>query len=487
MVRIPESYNLPPTTSVGLGGLPDWVLIYDENEDDTTMDARYCASCFRGSFESPFASFSAALKSLPVVYSDAIQDSEVNHIKNSLNIYTYELERLENWIASKWLPSISEMVTLAKMLRDNPENFGDAIFTALHRKWLTETSKIKLSLIYSMFHTISKSFDYAEIVDSIYDVAVEAQGMIRTFQNSIKLMNKNKESMEKMSDSFRKLWNSALLQGRGLAHDVNNILSPMIGWGSLVQEALKNNKVYDVNYAVEKFLSAVSFLNFSSFLSSTQMAERLVSNRAVKSEIEMIVGNIPDFSLPEEHRFSIFRVIYELILNAIKYADKSKPAFVDGQPKSENSRYVRIYGEETDKHVSIFVEDNGIGMNDVEEAMKAGVRLSPNAAEGTGTGLGSIKNSVTTMGGIFHLESKLGKGTKATITFPKFVLSGGSGNSFTKGRDSTSSKSGYSGSGFDMSGETFILPRFTPQRSVVPFIGVYFPPVQNPILPLYCF
>ena len=50
-------------------------------------------------------------------------------------------------------------------------------------------------------------------------------------------------------------------------------------------------------------------------------------------------------------RSLMMRVFYNLLRNAVKYSDSS-----------EQSSYIKVYGSESDQHVAVRIEDNGVGV-----------------------------------------------------------------------------------------------------------------------------
>ncbi|MGD8320750.1 MAG: ATP-binding protein, partial [Gemmatimonadota bacterium] len=75
---------------------------------------------------------------------------------------------------------------------------------------------------------------------------------------------------------------------------------------------------------------------------------------------------------------------------------------------------VRIRARRQDKHVSLEVEDNGIGIapDDLPRALRAFERLDPTRFPGTGVGLSIVHKGVERMGGEVGVrESGAGKGT----------------------------------------------------------------------------
>lgn len=107
------------------------------------------------------------------------------------------------------------------------------------------------------------------------------------------------------------------------------------------------------------------------------------SNAKTKIEFQYLVQKP---NLPKNYEIVIYRIIQELLINALKYADASEILVSCSQNKDT---------------FFITVEDNGIGFN--------------TALKSTGMGLRNIKNRVEILKGKLEIESVLNKGTSAYI------------------------------------------------------------------------
>jgi len=92
----------------------------------------------------------------------------------------------------------------------------------------------------------------------------------------------------------------------------------------------------------------------------------------------------------EKTRVILFRSIRELLINAAKHAGASA---------------VRVSLEREDERLSVTVEDDGVGME-------------PNAMYVRGSGLFSIHERLTHVGGSMNIESAPGRGTSIRLCSP---------------------------------------------------------------------
>jgi signal transduction histidine kinase len=108
-------------------------------------------------------------------------------------------------------------------------------------------------------------------------------------------------------------------------------------------------------------------------------------------------------------------VLINLVANAIKYSDRSKP-----------SRFVAIETSADNEHHSIRVIDNGIGIPEdavtkvFERFVRAHADLDDQLGiDGTGLGLAIVDECVSALGGEIHVESTERVGTTFTIRIPR--------------------------------------------------------------------
>jgi signal transduction histidine kinase len=100
-------------------------------------------------------------------------------------------------------------------------------------------------------------------------------------------------------------------------------------------------------------------------------------------------------------------ILYNLLSNAIKYRAAERPA------------QVRVHAAHIASRVVLTVQDNGLGMSEVQQRQLFGLfqRLHTHV-EGTGVGLYITKRLVENAGGTITVQSQPGVGTTFTVTFP---------------------------------------------------------------------
>jgi signal transduction histidine kinase len=100
-------------------------------------------------------------------------------------------------------------------------------------------------------------------------------------------------------------------------------------------------------------------------------------------------------------------IVYNLLSNAIKYC------------APERLSQVRVRAEQTSHTVVLTVQDNGLGLNELQQRQLFGLfqRLHTHVA-GTGVGLYISKRLIENAGGTITVQSQPNEGTTFTVTFP---------------------------------------------------------------------
>lgn len=119
----------------------------------------------------------------------------------------------------------------------------------------------------------------------------------------------------------------------------------------------------------------------------------LAKNISISNQINIkVYGNTNQQRLSNSLEINLFRIIQELITNAIKHAKAS---------------LLEIHLTIDENNLNILVEDNGIGFLP-EQRLK----------NKSGIGLNSIENRIENLGGSFFVESQLNRGTSVIIDVP---------------------------------------------------------------------
>ena len=254
---------------------------------------------------------------------------------------------------------------------------------------------------------------------------VEIQSQNETLQREVErqtqeLRNANQELI---------LHNNSLEQFAFIAaHNLRAPLARILGLANLIQ---LSHDIKDRENALEKIVASTHDLDgvvrdLSSILDIkkhhgkfsviplAQSLERIL--KTLENEIEKSQTKIEaDFSCtPTVYAVAPYveSIFYNLLSNAIKYRD------------TQRASIITIKGENTDDHVVITVNDNGIGI-DLTRHKQAVFNLYKRFhthVEGKGLGLFLVRAQMVAMGGWVDIESEPGRGTTFRLGFRKELV-----------------------------------------------------------------
>jgi signal transduction histidine kinase len=211
-------------------------------------------------------------------------------------------------------------------------------------------------------------------------------------------------------------------QGRAsveLVHDLNNPLTVVIGYATLLCEEAKalgetdperGTKLLDYASMVEKAAEYCHHLSENWRLSSRKMStmipvDLVLAARDVQQVIFFGNQSIAISGLAEApilgSKFELMRIFQNLLKNSLEAGAQTVSA---------------VFTRRVDR-IEVAITDNGAGMDDdqLRKALQGGFTSK---VSGTGLGLGICRHLVTAHGGTFEFESSPGAGTKVRLSFP---------------------------------------------------------------------
>lgn len=134
-----------------------------------------------------------------------------------------------------------------------------------------------------------------------------------------------------------------------------------------------------------------------------------VHHQTDAADAEIVVETLP---VIESDRLSIEQIFGNLIDNAVKYLEPSRPG------------RIVVSGQTSGDEVTYRVTDNGRGVSDRdhERIFELFRRSGKQDRPGEGLGLAFVRNSVRRLGGTIDLESELGQGSTFVLKFPKRLV-----------------------------------------------------------------
>ncbi|WP_419663056.1 two component system sensor histidine kinase, hybrid [Desulfosarcina variabilis str. Montpellier] len=242
-----------------------------------------------------------------------------------------------------------------------------------------------------------------------------------------------KEGLEKQMHQAQKLESIGRLAG-GVAHDLNNMLSPIIGYGELLMEDLKDDlqkherlqQIVQAGYRARDLVGHL--LAFSrrqtlayARLNLNQALERFekLLRRTIREDIELIITPADNIQTINGDVGQIEQVIMNLCVNA-------QDAMPDGGKLTIETANVELDGSYRTEHPSVqegryvmlAVSDTGVGMDADTQSQIFEPFFSTKGEQGTGLGLATVYGIVKQHGGNIWVYSEPGEGTTFKVYLP---------------------------------------------------------------------
>lgn len=256
----------------------------------------------------------------------------------------------------------------------------------------------------------------------------------------LRMLNESSEQLRKKEAELyhsHKLKMIGTLAG-GIAHDINNLLTPILGYSELLLMRTTEDKEYYED--VEEILKASKkgkdlieqILFFSRNDKESVKIESVNINEVTRETIKLLKAVIPKDVIIKENikeycgyikanSTQIHQVIFNLCTNAYQSIKNNRGTveislnIIDGIEASNINNMLSKKGN----YVEIMIKDNGCGMD--EETKKRifdPFFTTKDIGKGSGLGLFVVENIVDKYGGIITVDSELGVGSYFKVYFP---------------------------------------------------------------------
>lgn len=236
-----------------------------------------------------------------------------------------------------------------------------------------------------------------------------------------------KEEKEKLIEKLRSRNKSLQEFNSVISHNLREPLTQIIGLSDLLKDFNTTNgeakeivnRISDSSNRIDKVIKELSII-----LSETEPTPadfRLLSiERLFKEVVDLLKNEIKSQNVTIEQVFEstkiksyrayLIDVLYHLLSNSLKYADKSKRL------------HIKVHSYEDEFKQYLVISDNGRGMDLTrfgDKIFKMYQRYHIDI-EGRGIGLFIVQSRVNVLNGIISVESTEGVGTSFKIEFPKY-------------------------------------------------------------------
>lgn len=225
----------------------------------------------------------------------------------------------------------------------------------------------------------------------------------------------------------------------GIAHEFNNILSPIMGYSELLWKELPDQgtwrediyEVYEASCRARELVQQISSLSykesskivFQSFLLTEKLPKWIKSVDLIKTDSIKLNVVIPtDDMFCYGNATQLYEVVLNLCTNSIHAMKTGGMLTISlSLERKENLPKQLSPPDFTGKYISISVSDTGPGMNeDTLSQIFTPFFTTKKQGEGTGLGLSIVQSIVEAHKGAVWAESKINQGTKITIYLPYY-------------------------------------------------------------------
>ncbi|HEY6189198.1 MAG TPA: PAS domain S-box protein [Pyrinomonadaceae bacterium] len=226
----------------------------------------------------------------------------------------------------------------------------------------------------------------------------------------------------------------------GIAHDLNNILSPILMAVEVLQLKHRDEASQDylkmLQASAERGASMIQqVLSFARGVQGERIA--LQPKHLIKDVIKILTDTLPKsitikFSIPEglwltsADATQIHQVLMNLCVNARDAMPAGGALTIRAENATLDENYARMHLEaKAGKYVMITIADTGIGMTpDVTGRIFDPFFTTKEMGKGTGLGLSTALTIVKSHGGLLNVYSEPGKGSQFTIYLPALEMPG---------------------------------------------------------------
>ncbi len=289
---------------------------------------------------------------------------------------------------------------------------------------ITRRKEIERNMILQQ-QQLEKVTDQMRLLNADLEIKVEERTTILK-----EALQRLEESQNELSLALDKEKQLNEIKGRFVSmasHEFRTPLSTVLSSASLIEKYTTSDDQEKRSRHIEKIKNSVRHLNtlLEDFLSLGKLEEGKIGIHLHEFNLEELVRDTMEEMNPTlktgqhityEHSCKslitsdknlIRNILFNLISNAIKFSDISKPVHIVSQIK--------------DNITCVSIQDEGMGISeeDKEHLFSSFFRgRNVTNIQGTGLGLHIVKRYVDLLGGSITMQSTLGKGTKITFSIP---------------------------------------------------------------------
>jgi PAS domain S-box-containing protein len=244
----------------------------------------------------------------------------------------------------------------------------------------------------------------------------------------------NSMKLEEQLRQAQKMESVGLLAG-GVAHDFNNVLTAIIGYGNLLQMKMAKTdplRSYAENIMITAQRAAQltqSLLAFSRKqvinpipieLNGIILRVEKLLKRLIREDIELITQLVPADTTVMADSVQVEQVLMNLVTNARDAMPRGGTLTISTSIEVLNEDFISVHGSgKPGAYVRLSIADTGAGMDErTRERIFEPFFTTKEMGKGTGLGLASAYGFITQHKGFIDVESEPGRGTSFHIYLP---------------------------------------------------------------------
>lgn len=280
------------------------------------------------------------------------------------------------------------------------------------------------------------------IVSTLFSAFVKIKRNKEELEKETKYLKMLNESTEKLRKEEAELYHSNKLKmigtfAGGIAHDINNLLTPILGYSELIIMSLPEKSEYydeieEIYKASQKGKELIEqILVFSRADSGIIKVEPIDINQVTKDTLKLLKAFLPKNVAIKENiqghcgyvnanLTQIHQVIFNLCTNAyqsIKDCHGTIEVSLKTVKGLEENQILEL--SKAKDYALLTVRDTGCGMDaETKEKIFDPFFTTKDVGKGTGLGLFVVKNIIDMYEGIISVESKIGEGSCFRVYLP---------------------------------------------------------------------
>ncbi len=248
------------------------------------------------------------------------------------------------------------------------------------------------------------------------------------------LAEKARKQLESQLSQAQKMEAIGQLAG-GVAHDLNNLLSPILGYGEILQRSpkLDDDSRKQLEHILQAGLRARDLVSQLLAFSRKQTLEFKPVNlnsilvlfekllrRTIREDIELTISLAEDLGTVQADVGQLEQVVMNLAVNAQDAMPAGGTLSIQTRSVTFNPSYAPRHSDiNPGRYAMLEISDTGEGMSqDILDKIYDPFFTTKETGKGTGLGLSTVYGIIKQHGGHIRVNSELNQGTAFTISFP---------------------------------------------------------------------